>query len=56
MRAFVFFKVKEKVACAHALNRTLECFSSTPGLGVKPNVEAVEQDLLVAHPVIDILA
>ena len=43
-----------EVAHSHAQNAPLEQFLSIPGLGVVFHIKAVEQDLLVAYPVIDI--
>ena len=52
MRAFVFVHIIEGVSKAHSQNVPLEWFSSTTRLGVVP--KAVERNLLVAYPVIDI--
>ena len=52
MRAFVFVHIIEGVSNAHSQNVPLEWFSSTTRLGVVP--KAVERNLLVAYPVIDI--
>ena len=48
MRALIYVNIIKEVAHAHVQNTPLELFSSTTGLA------AVERDLLVVHPVIDI--
>ena len=52
MRPLAFVYIIEKVAHAHAQNSPLEWFSSTP----RSRALAVERDMLLAYPVIDIHA
>ena len=51
MRALVFDNIIEEVAHAHALNAPLEFLVNT---WARKRADALERDLLVVYPVIDI--